>query len=319
MLLSRTLRADESDALFRRIRARFDRASVQLSTVEVRGRSTLDPFAPGQTLTPLLHCLSPPLPLNQVRFQDINVSADVQVGQRATPTLLNSLRNVVDAALLRRANAQPFPILTDISGVLCPRRLTLLLGPAASGKSTLLHALAGRLHSTRRVPFSGDITYNGHGFADFFPERAAALVQQRDVHAGELTVRETLDFAARCQGCHTRQAELERLRQAEAHRGLGGEYDDPELDALMHAMAVEGQEHSVSTELMLRLLRLTKAADTVVGSPLLRGISGGEKKRLTLGEITVGGGALLSRPPGSLAPDSRRARSLRRPQGALRR
>ena len=242
---------------------------------------------------PLPHSAPPnPLcpPLNQVRFQDINVSADVQVGQRATPTLLNSLRNVVDAALLRRANAQPFPILTDISGVLCPRRLTLLLGPAASGKSTLLHALAGRLHSTRRVPFSGDITYNGHGFGDFVPERAAALVQQRDVHAGELTVRETLDFAARCQGCHTRQAELERLRQAEAQRGLGGEYDDPELDALMHAMAVEGQEHSVSTELMLRLLRLTKAADTVVGSPLLRGISGGEKKRLTLGEITVGGG-----------------------------
>ena len=36
VLLSRTLRADESDALFRRIRARFDRAGVQLSTVEVR-------------------------------------------------------------------------------------------------------------------------------------------------------------------------------------------------------------------------------------------------------------------------------------------
>ena len=230
------------------------------------------------------------LPTHQVRFKDINVSADVQVGQRATPTLLNSLRNGIDAVLLRRANAQPFPILTDVSGVLCPRRLTLLLGPAASGKSTLLHALAGRLHSTRRVPVAGEVTYNGHSFRDFIPERAAALVQQRDVHAGELTVRETLDFAARCQGCHTRQAELERLRQAEAQRGLGGAYDDPELDALMHAMAVEGQEHSVATEMMLRLLRLTKAADTVVGSPLLRGISGGEKKRLTLGEIIVGGG-----------------------------
>lgn len=47
---------------------------------------------------------------------------------------------------------------------------------------------------------SGDITYNGETFASFVPQRTAAYVDQTDVHTPDLTVRETLDFAARCQG-----------------------------------------------------------------------------------------------------------------------
>ena len=39
-------------------------------------------------------------------------------------------------------------ILDGVSGVLKPGRLTLLLGPPASGKSTLLKALSGRLEHT---------------------------------------------------------------------------------------------------------------------------------------------------------------------------
>ena len=45
-------------------------------------------------------------------------------------------------------------ILDHVSGVLKPGRLTLLLGPPASGKSTLLKALSGRLeHSSLKVGF----------------------------------------------------------------------------------------------------------------------------------------------------------------------
>jgi ABC-type multidrug transport system ATPase subunit/ABC-type multidrug transport system permease subunit len=47
---------------------------------------------------------------------------------------------------------------------------------------------------------------------------------------------------------------------------------------------------SAHAEFILRILGLEGAAHTPVGSPMLRGISGGEKKRLTMGELIVGGG-----------------------------
>ena len=47
---------------------------------------------------------------------------------------------------------------------------------------------------------SGRVTYNGHGMDEFVPQRTSAYTSQYDLHAGEMTVRETLDFSARCQG-----------------------------------------------------------------------------------------------------------------------
>lgn len=50
----------------------------------------------------------------------------------------------------------------------------------------------------------GDITYNGYRLNEFVPQKTAAYISQNDVHVGEMTVRETLDFSARCQGVGTR-------------------------------------------------------------------------------------------------------------------
>ena len=47
---------------------------------------------------------------------------------------------------------------------------------------------------------TGAITYNGKGFDQFKAAHTAAYVDQNDLHQPELTVRETFDFAARCQG-----------------------------------------------------------------------------------------------------------------------
>lgn len=47
---------------------------------------------------------------------------------------------------------------------------------------------------------SGNITYNGHGLNEFVPQRTSAYVSQQDWHMAEMTVRETLEFAGRCQG-----------------------------------------------------------------------------------------------------------------------
>lgn len=47
---------------------------------------------------------------------------------------------------------------------------------------------------------TGNITYNGENLDEFYVKRTSAYISQTDNHIAELTVRETLDFAARCQG-----------------------------------------------------------------------------------------------------------------------
>lgn len=71
-------------------------------------------------------------------------------------------------------------------------KLTLLLAPPSSGKTTFLRALAGRLPAGS---YTGDITYNGHSAADFSPARSIAYVAQFDTHIPNLTARETVEFA----------------------------------------------------------------------------------------------------------------------------
>ena len=48
------------------------------------------------------------------------------------------------------------------------------------------------------------MSYNGHRLHEFVPQRTSAYVGQNDVHLGQMTVRETLQFSARCQGTGTR-------------------------------------------------------------------------------------------------------------------
>jgi ABC-type multidrug transport system ATPase subunit len=81
-------------------------------------------------------------------------------------------------------------------------RMTLLLGPPGSGKTTLLLALAGKL--SKDLKMSGTITYNGHTLDEFVPQKTSVYISQHDLHVGEMTVRETLNFSARCQGTGTR-------------------------------------------------------------------------------------------------------------------
>lgn len=47
---------------------------------------------------------------------------------------------------------------------------------------------------------TGNVTYNGHELHEFVPQKTAVYISQYDLHIGEMTVRETLEFSARCQG-----------------------------------------------------------------------------------------------------------------------
>ena len=51
---------------------------------------------------------------------------------------------------------------------------------------------------------TGEISYNGYKFTEFVPQKTSAYISQYDLHISEMTVRETLDFSARCQGIGSR-------------------------------------------------------------------------------------------------------------------
>ncbi|TVU11000.1 hypothetical protein EJB05_44558 [Eragrostis curvula] len=227
------------------------------------------------------------MPTIEVRFKHLEVEAKVRVGRSGLPTLLNAVTNTLEevgsALHLVRSRKQPMPILHDVSGIIKPRRLTLLLGPPGSGKTTLLLALAGRLDKDLKV--SGRVTYNGHGMDEFVPERASAYISQHDLHIGEMTVRETLAFSARCQGVGSRFDMLTELLRREKAENIK---PDGDIDAFMKASAARGQEYNVVTDYILKILGLETCADTLVGDELIRGISGGQRKRVTTGEMLVG-------------------------------
>ncbi|XP_058192549.1 ABC transporter G family member 29-like isoform X2 [Rhododendron vialii] len=227
------------------------------------------------------------LPTVEVRFEHLTIEADCYVSNRALPTLPNTVLNIAESALslvgIRWAERTKLKILKDASGIIKPSRMTLLLGPPSSGKTTLLLALAGKLDRSLKV--RGEVTYNGHMLNEFVPRKTSAYINQNDVHMGEMTVKETLNFSARCQGVGFRYELLTELARRERDAGI---FPESEVDLFMKATAMEGVESNLIIDYTLRMLGLDVCRDTIVGDEMQRGISGGQKKRVTTGEMIVG-------------------------------
>nr|GEY05233.1 ABC transporter G family member 39-like isoform X2 [Tanacetum cinerariifolium] len=215
----------------------------------------------------------------EVRYQNLSVDGNAFVGHRALPSLYNATFNSIQSTLqlfgLIPSKNQNVNILHSISGIIKPSRMTLLLGPPGAGKTTLLLALAGKLD--HHLNMSGNITYCGHHLSEFIPQRTCAYISPNNLHTGEMTVRETLDFSGRCLGVGPRLKLLSEILNMEK-QGNG----------FMNATTLQGSQTNLITDYVLKILGLETCADTMVGDQMRRGISGGEKKRVTTGEMLVG-------------------------------
>ncbi|KAJ9140664.1 hypothetical protein P3X46_031283 [Hevea brasiliensis] len=145
-------------------------------------------------------------------------------------------------------------VLNGVSGIIRPGELLAMLGPSGSGKTTLLTALAGRLPGK----VSGTITYNGLPFSSSM-KRKTGFVTQDDVLYPHLTVIETLTYAA-----------LLRLPKK-----------------------LNREEKIEQAEMVIKELGLTRCRNNIVGGPLLRGVSGGERKRVSIGQEMLVNPSLL--------------------------
>ncbi|XP_059280463.1 ABC transporter G family member 25 [Lycium ferocissimum] len=135
-------------------------------------------------------------------------------------------------------------LLNGITGMVSPGEILAVLGPSGSGKSTLLNALAGRLQGHS---YTGTILANNKKLNKQVLKRTG-FVTQDDVLYPHLTVRETLIFCA-----------LLRLPNS-----------------------LNRKEKIAVTDSVITELGLNKCEDTIIGNSFIRGVSGGERKRVSI-------------------------------------
>ncbi|RLN45719.1 hypothetical protein BBO99_00005868 [Phytophthora kernoviae] len=218
-----------------------------------------------------------PLPQVDVRFRNLSVTAEITVANKngsELPTMLNELKKTFIVSKKQNVRKE---ILKNVSGVFAPGNITLLLGQPGSGKSSLMKILSGRFPMKNNITVEGDISFNNVPREQLIKRlpQFVAYVNQRDKHYPLLTVKETLEFAHKVGGS-------ELLRETEAM--LSKESSPESLEALEAMKAVFVHY----PDIVVKQFGLQNCQDTIVGDAMTRGVSGGERKRVTTAELEFG-------------------------------
>lgn len=196
-----------------------------------------------------------------VAFKDLNVSGTgeaVQVQETVGSVLMAPLRL---GEFFSFGNKEHKQILRNFDGLVRSGELLIVLGRPGSGCSTLLKSLCGELHGLSLDEKSA-IHYDG------IPQKLmkkefkgeAIYNQEVDRHFPHLTVGQTLEFAASVRTPSNRINNMSRK-------------DFVQYVAKV-VMAAFGLSHTYNTK---------------VGNDFIRGVSGGERKRVSLAEMVLSG------------------------------
>ncbi|KAG0325998.1 hypothetical protein BGZ99_010292 [Dissophora globulifera] len=163
-------------------------------------------------------------------------------------------------------------ILYPMDGCCQEGEMILVLGRPGSGCSTLLRVLANDRKHYKKVlgnvtynnlsaetvhkHYKGDVLYNQEGRLINITQSTTLTVLTNDFHYPTLTVRQTLETAIKAKTPRARLPGLDRRR----------DFRERFLDVLT------------------KMYGLTRQKDTLVGNAFIRGISGGERKRLSIAE-----------------------------------
>ncbi|POM65843.1 ATP-binding cassette (ABC) Superfamily [Phytophthora palmivora] len=231
--------------------------------------------------TTVENAIGRPIPQVEICFRDLHVSARVPLVKPGSgpqvPTIWTQIKQGPKKCFKHQSTTEK-EILRGITGVFKPTRITLVLGQPGSGKSSLLKILSGRFPMDKTISLSGDITYNGKPRAELLARlsRFVGYTNQKDDHYPTLTVQETFEFAHRCCG----GVELEPW-VVEALKNCKGEQYD-------YALKFMTAQHKFAADIRIKTLGLDRCKGTIVGNAMIRGVSGGERKRVTTGEMTFG-------------------------------
>lgn len=152
-------------------------------------------------------------------------------------------------------------ILHNFNGLLNPGELLVVLGRPGSGCSTLLKSLCGELYGLQ-VGEDSKIEYNGIPQKQMMEEfkGETSYNQEVDKHFPHLTVGQTLEFAATVRTPQERVQDMSRAEYASY--------------MVRVVMAAFGLSHTYNTK---------------VGDDFVRGVSGGERKRVSIAEMMLAG------------------------------
>eukprot|EP00545_Synedropsis_sp_CCMP1620_P006773 CAMPEP_0119029612 /NCGR_PEP_ID=MMETSP1176-20130426/40607_1 /TAXON_ID=265551 /ORGANISM="Synedropsis recta cf, Strain CCMP1620" /LENGTH=762 /DNA_ID=CAMNT_0006985961 /DNA_START=446 /DNA_END=2734 /DNA_ORIENTATION=- len=167
----------------------------------------------------------------------------------------------IDMTLAGVKDEKDRKLLDKVWGEVPAKQTTAVMGPSGAGKTSLLNILAGRAATRGRIKIEADIRLNNYEVdpTNVIVRQQIAFVAQDDSLQVTSTPREAIRFSAKL-----------RLPRYMTER---------QLDKL--------------TNRMLSELGLEDCADTIVGGALIKGISGGQRKRTSVGVELVTKPALV--------------------------